>query len=286
MPSLDSYTHLPVRMSIYGDTGTGKTYALGKLAEKYKIHYLALENGQQTLADPKCVLPEFRKNVQVYTIVDTNEAPRAQIFMHNLLTTGKITACEAHGSANCAICATSTTKKEYTLALSSLGISDILVVDSMTQWDRSIRAMISKKHNVDWMAESAKDMHGANNMMRFYDALAHTWTGHLSRIQALQNTNIICISHTRDTSKLDPSGKVVKKGRIVPAGGSANTAESNASFFSDVIFSYKENNAFKFASNPLQLAGVDAKSRTGFDCAGKDPRLALFELFQKSVPTV
>lgn len=282
MFSLDSITEapLPVRMMIYGDTGTGKTYSLGKLASKFKLHYVSLENGHQTFADTKCVALEDRKNVIVYRVADTAEMARAQAFMGNLLTFGKVVACHTHGSTNCAACA-STGKKDYTLSLADLNMADILVIDSNTQWDRSIRAMIGKKHNVDWLAESTKDMHGANNMMRFYDALSKTWDSNLSRIQSLQNTNVICISHTRDTSKLDPAGKVIKRGRVVPAGGSSNTAENNGAFFSEVLFAYKENNAFKVASNPLQLTGIDAKSRTGFDTSGKNPRDAVFELFTK-----
>ena len=284
MQTLDTLIEkpLPVRMNIYGAPGTGKTFMVGKLADKFKLHYISAENGHQTFSDPACVSVAARPNVAIYKIADTNTQPRAYSFLHNLLLTGSVTACEAHGATGCVACA-SAGLKDYKFSLSSLGMNDILIIDSWSQVDRSVRARLAAKHKVDWESESAKDMHGSNNMLRFYDAVRMSLTDLCTRIQAINSTNVIVITHTTDTSKLNEKGQVAVQGKIVPAGGSAKFAETNAGYFSEVLFSYVENGRFKVTCDPRYSPYHAAKSRSAFDCAGKEPRDAVYELFAKNL---
>ena len=257
------------RVMIFGAPGSGKTWSIGKLAESHTLHYFSLENGHTTLLNPDCVIPSARKNINIIKMFDTPETPIAAASLDAFFKNRKGNFCEAHGRNDCALCLKEKSPF-YPLSIESLTSKDIIVIDSLTQWETSISFLLTK--STDGEIERSGD-----KVFDYYRKLALYLSRSLSRIQLIDNCSIIVISHETEAEAVTGNNK------IVPAGGSKNFAKSNARYFDSVLHCYKENKRHKIASSSLYSTVIDTKDRSGFDASKyNDTREAVFALFNKS----
>lgn len=263
MATLESLSAQPQthRIIIYGSPGSGKTWAIGRLAESHNLYYFSLENGYRTLLNPECVAPEFRKNIQIIQMLDTPETPIAATSLDSFFRNGKGSFCESHGRNDCPLCKRSG-DPFLDIEISKLGAKDILIFDSLTQWENSITFSLVGKDS------------DAKGDYEYWRKLALHLSRSLSRIQLINNCSVIVISHEAGIET------VAGQDRIVPAGGSKNFARSNARFFDGAYYAYKENKRHRLASASTFSNIIDTKDRSAFDTSQfRDPRNALFVLF-------
>ena len=263
MASLDSIANEPIaqRVMLYGAPGSGKTWAIGKLAKTHKLHYFSLENGHRTLLNPDCVAVEDRKNINIIKMFDTPEAPIASTSLDAFFKNRKGSFCDKHGRDGCASC-----KKEgipsTEIDTAKLTPKDVLIFDSLTQWAESISFYITKDN---------PDVKGD---FEYYRKLGLYLSRSLSRIQLIDNCSIIVISHELDTES------VTGNDRIVPAGGTRNFARNNARYFDSVLHCYKENKKHKIASASTYSNVIDTKDRSAFNAAKfANPANAILAMF-------
>lgn len=262
MPTLDklstAQTH---RVLIYGPPKSGKTFSIGKLAETHKIHYLSLENGYTTFFNPECVDPQFRPNINIYPIKDIPESPVVALTLDNLFRNGEVTICDEHGKIGCAKCKKANVNFT-TLDMYALTSKDILVLDSITQWTSSIGFYINKDN-----PDKKFEFDDWRKIGLYLDR-------GLSRIQLLDNTNVICISHEGD------SKSVAGVERVVPAAGTRTFSQNSARFFDGVYYCYQENKKHKIASKSTFNNVIQTGDRLSFDVTNyNNSREAMFALF-------
>lgn len=263
MPTLEELSSAPAthRIILFGAPGSGKTWSIGKLATTHHIIYFSLENGHQTLLNPDCVPVDARKNIDIIQMFDTPETPIAATSLDAFFKDRKGSFCDAHGRNNCPLCARSKAPT-YPLDLEALTPKDVIVIDSLTQWQESISFYLTK------------DSPDSKGDFEYYRKLGLYLGRGLSRIQLINNCSIIVISHEASTEPITGNEK------IVPAGGTKNFARNNARYFDGAYHLYKENKRHKMASSTSYSIMIDTKDRTNFDAGKfKDPANALLALF-------
>lgn len=263
MPTLSDIASNPQthRLILFGAPGSGKTWAIGKLATTHKLWYFSLENGHKTLLNPDCVPVSARSNINIIKMFDSPETPIACTSLDAFFKTGKGNFCEEHGRHDCAACKKA--NKPFTvLDIDSLSANDVLVFDSLTQWQESISFYLTK------------DAPDAKGDYEYYRKLGMYLGRALSRIQLIDRCSIIVISHEVDTESVGGNDK------IVPAGGTKNFARNNARYFDGAYYCYKENKKHKIASASSYSTIIDTKDRNAFDTSKyKDSANALLALF-------
>lgn len=273
MRSLDtiSATKQTHRLLLYGAPGSGKTWAVGQLATTHKLYYFSLENGHQTLLNPECVPVEARKNIVVISMLDTPENPIACTSLDTFFKQRNGVFCDAHGRISCPLCmkefGNEFSKHSTTIDLASLTPNDIIVIDSLTQWEASISFYLNR-------TTEGEIPRSGDSVFDYYRKLALYLNRSLSRIQILKECSIIVITHEVDAESVTGNDK------IVPAGGSKNFSRQNARYFDGVYHMYKQNKVHKMASSSTYSTTIDTKDRSGFDASKfKSPALGLKALF-------
>ena len=113
---------------LYGESGTGKTLKVGRLAKYFNLVWFDLENGMATLVTH--LSKEEKQKIEAIRIPDSKSNPVAIQTLVKLFTkSGKHKVCDAHGRINCPTCKTDITE----IDLHSLDSSWIVVIDSLTQ---------------------------------------------------------------------------------------------------------------------------------------------------------
>ena len=132
-----SKTH---RVLVYGEPKSGKTELAARLAERYKLLYIGLENGHETLFK----LPhEWQERIEVVSIPDTKVFPIAIETMLKIINGNQVDICDTHGKVNCALC-----KKDSlpftSVHLNALPDDTVVIVDSLTQLSNSAMNHLTK----------------------------------------------------------------------------------------------------------------------------------------------
>ena len=223
---------------LYGESGTGKTLKVGRLAKYFNLVWFDLENGMATLVTH--LSKEEKQKIEAIRIPDSKSNPIAIQTLVKLFTkAGKHKVCDAHGRINCPTCKTDITE----IDLHSLDSSWIVVIDSLTQ-----------------LAASA-----LNYAMRNYEGEKPEWDHYTSQVfnleqilTVIQSGKFHCcvISHDADISKDD------KKVDIRPIGGTRKFSANLAKYFNHVIYLRKFNGKYTGGSGGLYLPNVQTKTRT------------------------
>jgi hypothetical protein len=244
---------------VYGPPKSGKTAAVGKLAEKYKLWYFDLEDSIKTLLNPELLAPAYLANIELFRIPDKQTYPMAIETMLKVLKGGKSSICYTHGKVSCPIC-----KDQITLIdLAAMSTdSDVLVIDSYSQLAESAMNYIMRdsiaKDNFD--AKAGWDEYGKQG--RILERIGST-------IQVAP-INIVVISHETLVEMEDGTKK------IVPIGGTSNASKVFAKYFDDVVYCEIVNKKHRLISSTVAKANVLAGSRTGKTLGADDSLLSLF----------
>lgn len=236
---------------IYGPPKVGKTALLGKLAEELTLHVFDAEDGIKTLRNPEIMKPEFRKNVKVYPMPDTQAFPVFADTLLKVLVGKEHRICHAHGVADkCPVCDKDPAAKWSTFNVDALGKNDVLVLDNVTQLAASMMHRICAKQLAGPNADSFKPEWEDYRRQGFL----------LDRIFSILQAapfNVVCISHEIKVKRED--GREV----IVPIGGTSNFSATFAKYFDDVVYCDKVNGKHKAFSSSTYSNSIITGSRTG-----------------------
>lgn len=255
-----SQTH---RCIIYGAPKAGKSLLAGKLAEYYKLIWVDMENGHETLFQ----LPEeWQDRIELINLPDTRSYPIAIETVLKMVK-GAVSICEQHGKVSCMIC-----KKEgadtVEVDLPSLDHQSVVVFDSLTQLSNSAISFITKNQSDDYKL----NYDDWGNLGKLLDIF-------LSHVQQA-GYNVVVISHETEA---ETEGK---KKTLVPVGGTRNFSRNIAKYFDHVIYAERKNKKHVFSSSTTYATTILTGSRTGvaLEDSAEGSLLEIFkpELFSKS----
>lgn len=249
---------------VYGPPKSGKTAAIGKLAEKYKLWYFDLEDSVKTLLNPEVCNPAWLDNIELFRIPDKQTYPMGIETMLKVLKGGKSTVCYEHGKVSCPQCVKLPDASQAVIDIAALdNAKDIVVIDSYSQLAESAMNYIMRdaiaKDNFD--AKAGWDEYGKQG--RILERIGST-------IQVAP-FNIIVVSHETMVEMEDGTKK------IVPIGGTSNASKVFAKYFDDVVYCEIVNKSHRLVSSSTAKANVLAGSRSGKDLKPGDTLLKLFE---------
>ena len=237
-------THTPSkRVLVVGLTGSGKSTLALELTKYYKLHWIDIENGYETILKlPK----EQRDNINLIHIPDSASFPIAANSLMSLFKSYKGDICDKHGKFACALC-----KKEG-LSFSSIDMNtmdntkEIVVLDTATQLSSSILAYNTKDKPVDYKPER-DDWGSLRKHTEFF----------ASQFQGCPG-NLIVICHATEAELEDG------KRKLVPQFGSAGMSANFGSKFSHIIYCEVVNRKHKYYSASTHSNNVLTRSRTDF----------------------
>lgn len=248
-----SQTH---RCIIYGAPKSGKTQLAGELAEFYKLIWVDMENGHETLLKfPK----EWQERIELINLPDTRSYPIAIETILKMIK-GPVSICEEHGKVNCMLCKREN-KTAVDVNLPALGEDSVVVFDSLTQLTNSAIAHITKAEAEDYKL-SYDDWGNLGKLLDIF----------LSQIQQAKY-NVIVISH--ETEAETEAGKKT----LVPVGGTRNFSRNVAKYFDHVIYAERKNKKHIFASSTQYATNILTGSRTDviMESVDKPSLLSIFK---------
>ena len=224
---------------VYGAAKTGKTLLAGKLAEKYNLIYIDMENGYESLLQ----LPTaWQERIELISLPDSSSYPVA-IETCLKMVKGKVAICEEHGKVACMICQRAEAPI-VELNLPALGPETVVVFDSMTQISASAIAHITKGQPDDYKLT----FNDYGNLGRLLDIF-------LSHLQAA-SYNVVVISHEQAIEQED------KRISITPVGGTRNFSKNIAKFFGSVVYCTRKNRKHMFYSSTDFSSSILTGSRS------------------------
>lgn len=243
------------RILVFGPPKSGKTELAGKLAEKFKVLLLDLENGFETLFK----LPDaWKDRIEVVRIPDTKVYPIAIETMLKVISGNKVSICEEHGKVNCALCAKAAAPV-VTVELNALDTDTVVIVDSLTQLSNSAMAHLTKSQPDDYKPEWTDYRNQGALLDKF-----------LSQVQQAK-FNIVCITHETETEMEDG------KKKIVPVCGTTSFSRNTAKYFDHVVYCEIKNKKHAFGSKTTYAMNVLTGSRTDVELEGmQEPNLLEF----------
>ena len=249
------------RVLVYGEPKSGKTQLAGELAKKFKLLFIDLENGFETLLK----LPiEAQANVELVSIPDTKVFPVAIETLLKVITGNRVEICEEHGKVSCALC-----KKDsnpFTVVeLNALGPEWIVVIDSLTQLSNSAMNHITRNQPEDYKPEWSDYRSQGQLLDKF-----------LSQVQQAKY-NVVCITHVVET-ELEDGRK-----RLVPTCGTTAFSRNTAKYFGHVVYCEVKNKKHNFASSTLYANNVLSGSRTDVSLETAAAP-SLFNIFTEETP--
>lgn len=248
---------------VYGAPKTGKTLIAGELAEHFKLIYVGMENGHDTLFQ----LPEaWQENIELVNLPDTRDYPIAIETVLKMVK-GPVVICEAHGKVNCMICKRAEAEVINT-NLPALDHNTIVIFDSLTQLTNSAIAHITKGKPDDYKL----DYDDWGNLGKLLDIF-------LSHLQQARY-NVVVISHE---AEVETEGK---KKTLVPVGGTRNFSRNVAKYFGHVVYAERKNKKHVFSCSSTYATTIMTGSRTAVEVEAMD-KPSLLSIFkpQASVAT-
>lgn len=249
-----SQTH---RCIVYGAPKSGKTLLAAQLAEHYKVLYVGLENGHETLFQ----LPAaWQENVEIINIPDTRSFPIAIETVLKMVK-GPVSICELHGKVSCMAC-----KRDKAdvvdVNLPALGHDSVVIFDSLTQLSNSAISFITKIQPDDYKL----NYNDWGNLGKLLDIF-------LSHVQQA-SYNVVVISHETEA---ETEGK---KKTLVPVGGTRNFSRNIAKYFDHVIYAERKNRKHVFSSSTTYATTILTGSRTGIALEDGGEEASLLQIFK------
>ena len=258
MAKLSSKQHsITHRALVFGPPKAGKTQLVGELSEHFKLIWVDMENGHETLFK----FPEaWQENIELIDLKDSPTYPIAIETVLKMIKGKPVDICEVHGKVGCMLCKKEA--KDFThVDLNSLEADTIVVFDSLTQLTTSAINNITRNEPDDYKMKTDDWGHLAKLMEIF-----------LATIQQARY-NCIVISHEIEA---ETEGK---KRTLVPVAGSRNTSRNSAKAFDHVIYAERKNKKHVFASSTQYATNILTGSRTDVSLEGSDKPslLAIFK---------
>lgn len=235
------------RVIVYGDPFTGKTTIAAKLAEKFKLKWLDIENGASSIV--RNVPKEFHANIDLIQIPDTKTNPIAAETALKIFDGGKCVICATHGKVGCPLCAKDTAAIFSEICLRDMKRDEIFVLDSATQLSQSIMNHITRNKPADYKP----DWDDYSVQGRLLDKMFTQMQG--------GGYNCVVISH----AALVGTEKSEKITKLVPIGGTSNYSRTFAKYFDEVIYAELLNGKHRFSSKTGASPQVITGSKSNID---------------------
>lgn len=230
------------RLLVYGQPKSGKTVLTGMLATKFKLIWIDLERGINSVLTN---LPaQYHDNIELIQIPDTKEYPMGIKTVMKILTGAKCNICWAHGANECPICKKEAPANFTEIEMNKADNDTILVIDSATQLKTSALNNITTGKDAEYKLQ--RDDWG--NLGRILE-----WV--YSHVQAAK-FNVVVISH----EMLVEQDTGVKK--IMPVGGSENFSKQFAKYFDEVVYCEVKNKKHIAASSTGYALNIVTGSRS------------------------
>jgi len=241
---------------VYGAPKTGKSLIAGELAEHFKLIWVDMENGHDTLFQ----LPDaWQENIELINLPDTRGYPIAIETVLKMIK-GPVSICESHGKVNCMIC-----KREKAAFvdtnLPALDNNTVVVFDSLTQLTNSAISHITKGEAEDYKL----NYDDWGNLGKLLDMF-------LSYLQQA-SYNVVVISHE---AEVETEGK---KKTLVPVGGTRNFSRNVAKYFGHVVYAERKNKKHVFSSSSTYATTIMTGSRTAVAVEAMD-KPSLLSIFK------
>jgi hypothetical protein len=262
---------LPQSAVVYGPPKAGKTALVCQLARKYKVLWLDVENGAQTIVS---ALPqEFWSNLNLIQIQDSQREPNAIKTIGRLFTkNANHVICEKHGVIGCIEC-TKDKASTQTLNLYDLDTNWVVAVDSLTQVADSAMA-----HSLGPVDEFDKKKIEFDHYDRQGLLIKNILTS-FSRLRC----HVVFISHEEELEQEDGSKK------LCPVGGTRNFSRKVSRYFGHVVYCEVKNQKHRASSGTTAHNKVLTGSRTARELETGDSILDLFVAKQGAfevIPTI
>lgn len=241
------------KILVYGPPKIGKTWLVGKLAEILRLHWVDGEDGIKTLMNPECLAPQFRANVNLIRVPDTQSHPILIETLLKIMKGGDVYVCFDHGVCNCPECSRNEAARWAVVNVDKFTATDALVIDSVSQ------VALSAMHRVT-APQIAKDI--ANDKADYkpdwedYRKQGFLLDRLFTMVQAAP-FNVICISHEQLVEMEDG------KKKIVPIGGTSNFSKTFAKYFDEVVYCDKVNGRHVAYSSSTYSNSIITGSRAG-----------------------
>lgn len=251
------------RVMLYGAPKTGKTNLAAQLAEHFRLTYVDLENGHNTLYQ----LPiEWQKKINLINLPDTRSFPvAAETCLKLVKATTVVEICDLHGKIGCMLCRKTEKAIFSTFDPTSFTKEDIIIFDSATQLTNSIIAHITRNEKEDYKLDWDDWGRLGGLMDMFY-----------SHIQQAK-FHCIVISHEADV-KLEEKGK----SQLVPVSGTRNFSRNVGKYFDHIVYCQRKNMKHVFTSMTTDHIGVLTGSRTNIDLQNMK-EASLLDIFQQRI---
>ena len=241
----------PQHVCLFGLPKSGKTLLAGKLAEKFNLIYIDIENSKDVLFS----LPmEYKKRIEVISIPDSRDFPVASETLAKM-TKGKVSICQKHGKVSCMVCRRE--EKEGRAApstevdLLNVPLDTIVIFDTCTQFANSIEAHLVKNEPEDYKPGWDE-----------YNAQGAALDRFLSRLQ-IAPYHLIVITHAVEVELPN------KKKKLVPNAGTRNFSMSMGKYFNHLVYTEVKNGSHRLGSSTTYDPSVLTGSRLGKSLEGQ-----------------
>lgn len=244
MKLTETHKETTQRICVYGPPKSGKTELVGRLAEKYRLRWIDLEEGWKTLLK----LPrEWQERIDIIRIPDDKDFPIAVETVRKILSGAKVSICAQHGKVGCPACSKDPTEvaRMTEIETRTLAQDEILVIDSLTQLSNSAMSWIMKNAG---KADDFKPERDEWGQLKF--VIENT----LSKVQQARY-NIICISHEEEVELESGVSK------LVPVSGSSKSSRNTAKYFDHVVYCDLRNKKHNFGSATTYANSILTGSR-------------------------
>lgn len=229
---------------VYGDSKTGKTRMIARLAKYHKMLWFDTENSLSALLNPDNLDPQYLQNIEYVRLPDTIEQPLAAKVLNEVFSFKPTTICDEHGKPDCKECA-SAGKPTVTVNLRTIDPATIIVVDSFTQLVNSWINLISLGKPADFKFTFAE-----------WHLLGQLGKRFLTNIQACA-LNVIVTSRALEAEQEDGTKK------LYPEGGTRNFSATVPGFFDNVVFTHFRGKQHAAGSSSTYTTTAIVGSRTG-----------------------
>lgn len=205
----------PQKILVFGDSKTGKSTLVGKLAAKFTLDWFDLENGHGVLLK---LSPEEKARINLFKIPDTRDWPIAIETITKVVKGQKGIICHLHGKMGCDVCAKANKSGDEFDLRSMHGKDRILVIDSGTQLGVSALNRIMHGKAEEDKAGWEEYRQQGTKLDGVYSAIQQAWY------------NVVVICHTTQ-ARLESD-----KTKLVPVSGTDNYSRNLARFFDHVVY--------------------------------------------------
>lgn len=252
---------MPQSVLVYGAPKTGKTALVGQLARKYKVIWLDIDRGSQTLFT--AVPQEFWHNITVVDIFDTPTDPVAVKTLTAIVKNrGILKICAGHGAVNCVHPSCRGKPNQLEVDFSALNTETVLVCDALSNASDSAMAHALGQQG-DFVFKKKEYTHYDNQGLLLRNIL--TW-------QKLLRCHRVFISHEEEIQHEDGTRK------ITPVGGTRNFAKKLGGSFDHMVYTSVRAKKYCISSLATSDMKVQAGNRNNKDIKNADDFVNIFSV--------